>query len=332
MSKRIEWVDVYKGFLITLVVLGHSLQEVYLSNNMDFTSDWLRNIIYSFHMPAFMAMSGYLVFSLNRKNNIGTIIKKRFKQLIIPLLIWTVAIAFVKKTSYLGLILYPNNGYWFLWALFFIIVIFNLIDLTCNKLHVKQEIGMLVAVIVLTITQTVVPNPKFLGYEYIAYYFPFYIMGYYANKYKDRLPRSIILICITFVLWFIMACFWTPNDLPVFLERITFVPSKLLQLSYRMIVPVIFVFAMYLLASRLKEYTNPIWRAFMYIGEISLGIYLVHMVMKRYMAKWLVDYFDSWPMGLHITIEFLTLITLSILIVKLLQKCEYSNRWLLGKF
>lgn len=62
MEKRIEWVDVYKGVLILLVVLAHSLQEVYKVCGIDFTSDGFRNMIYSFHMPAFMAMSGYLVY------------------------------------------------------------------------------------------------------------------------------------------------------------------------------------------------------------------------------------------------------------------------------
>lgn len=68
MTKRIEWVDVVKGLLILTVILGHSIQESLLVRGISFESDFWRNIIYSFHMPAFMAMSGYLVF---RQSSVG---------------------------------------------------------------------------------------------------------------------------------------------------------------------------------------------------------------------------------------------------------------------
>lgn len=329
---RVGWIDVYKGMLIIFVVLGHSLQEIYTANQIDFTTSWFRNIIYSFHMPAFMAMSGYLVYRINAKYDIIEIIKKRFLQLIVPLLLWTGIMAFVKDSDYIDLILYPNNGYWFLWALFFIIMLFNVVNYICEKTHTKQELGMFLTVIALIILQLAIPDPKFLGYEYIAYYFPFYIMGYYANKYKDRLPKSLILVCALFILWFIMACYWTPNDLPFFLEKVKFIPSKLLQMMYRISVPVIFVIAMYLLAPRLEGSDSGLWKILVDIGQISLGIYLVHMVIKRYLTTWLISSFDSLPMACHIAIEFILLTILSVAIVKLIQKWRFSNKWLLGRF
>ena len=49
MTKRIEWIDIAKGIGIILVVIGHISQiEV------------LNDIIYSFHMPLFFIISGYL--------------------------------------------------------------------------------------------------------------------------------------------------------------------------------------------------------------------------------------------------------------------------------
>lgn len=55
--KRILWADRLKGLLIVLVVLGHAIQQVLGSGCF---SNHLWNIIYSFHMPTFMAVSGYL--------------------------------------------------------------------------------------------------------------------------------------------------------------------------------------------------------------------------------------------------------------------------------
>lgn len=65
MTKRIEWADALKGFLILMVVLGHSIQSVCQQTDMDFLQNYFWNLIYSFHMPAFMAVSGYLSFKSN---------------------------------------------------------------------------------------------------------------------------------------------------------------------------------------------------------------------------------------------------------------------------
>lgn len=57
-TQRLVWADSLKGILILLVVLGHAIQGVYTDN---VETDRLWNVIYSFHMPAFFAISGYFV-------------------------------------------------------------------------------------------------------------------------------------------------------------------------------------------------------------------------------------------------------------------------------
>ncbi|ROT03695.1 hypothetical protein ED388_12660 [Muribaculaceae bacterium Isolate-007 (NCI)] len=47
------YIDCLKGFAIFLVVLGHVVQ------NYNLMDSWIFRIIYSFHMPLFMFMSGY---------------------------------------------------------------------------------------------------------------------------------------------------------------------------------------------------------------------------------------------------------------------------------
>ncbi len=58
-KKRLIWVDALKGLLILLVILGHAIQK---ELGADCEQSRLWNIIYSFHMPAFMAVSGWLVY------------------------------------------------------------------------------------------------------------------------------------------------------------------------------------------------------------------------------------------------------------------------------
>lgn len=59
LSFRFIWADSLKGWLMLLVILGHAIQSV-LGGDCD--SNHLWNLIYSFHMPAFMAISGWLAY------------------------------------------------------------------------------------------------------------------------------------------------------------------------------------------------------------------------------------------------------------------------------
>ena len=61
--KRLLWLDSLKGWLILLVVLGHAIQYSMVGSCED---NHLWNIIYSFHMPAFMAVSGYVAYRPGR--------------------------------------------------------------------------------------------------------------------------------------------------------------------------------------------------------------------------------------------------------------------------
>lgn len=70
--KHVQWVDYAKVIGIYSVVLGHTALYTPLTN-------W----IYTFSMPLFFFLSGYL-FSFERNPSFGPFVSKRFRQLIIP--------------------------------------------------------------------------------------------------------------------------------------------------------------------------------------------------------------------------------------------------------
>lgn len=86
-KQRLIWADSLKGWLMVLVVLGHAIQYVMPEGCFN---NRLWNIIYSFHMPAFMAISGWFAFKPSKpKEGNFNIIQRRFCQLIIPFILWT---------------------------------------------------------------------------------------------------------------------------------------------------------------------------------------------------------------------------------------------------
>ena len=80
VKNRIEWIDYSKGILIILVIAGHAIPE------FDLHLDYLAHFIYSFHMPAFFILSGYL-FRYKKDINTVEFAKKKAKQLLIPYII-----------------------------------------------------------------------------------------------------------------------------------------------------------------------------------------------------------------------------------------------------
>ncbi len=227
--------------------------------------------------------------------------------------------------------LYPNKGYWFLWALFFIALFFNFTNFISERVGIKQDLWIFVVAILLVFFQLQIRNTKIFGYEYIAYYFIFYVLGYYANKYQRFLPKQELLICGCFFLWLLMACFWTPNDIPFILKDVHFIPSQLLQLCYRMLTPMVFLVWMYSVAPKIKVGNSWIWKLLIEFGQISLGIYVVHMVVKNLFAQKLYETVPIGPFWLHVVIEFIILTVFSIVVVRLILKSNVLAKWLLGK-
>ena len=105
--------DNYKVLLIALVVMGHFIELSYRNNDFLYTVKWL---IVSFHMPAFIFISGY--FS-KRDLPLKTLIQKLLiPYLVYELLYYALYTFIIEKPTELYL-LYPKFSLWYIQALFF---------------------------------------------------------------------------------------------------------------------------------------------------------------------------------------------------------------------
>lgn len=145
-TKRLSWLDSLRGFGIILITLGHlgcfELLERYL---------------YSFHVPLFFFISGYLY----RRGTVPLkdYIKKKTDTIFIPFVAWTVLSTMVNVV--LGYNLQPliekalticgkltwNSPLWFLLVLYFVEILFALLDRLNQRTYFKAII-MVVSLIV----------------------------------------------------------------------------------------------------------------------------------------------------------------------------------------
>jgi fucose 4-O-acetylase-like acetyltransferase len=87
MDKRETWVDVVKGIAIYMVVFGHCIQYA-TPIDYDYEGSILFRLIYGFHMPLFMLISGYLFWISLQKYTFKSGIIAKVKGIMVPCLSW----------------------------------------------------------------------------------------------------------------------------------------------------------------------------------------------------------------------------------------------------
>ena len=180
-------IDILKCIAIIMVVLGHCIQfgcgAEYCTEKGYYTSIIFK-YIYSFHMPLFALISGYLFYYSVSKRNIIQILQNRVKGILIPILGWQmvinifIALQRILRTHQIAEVLYLIKGYrgiinnmWFLWAM----LVCSCIVIICHYAFKDNIISYIVAVL-----------GTFFIYDYNMelwlWLLPFFIIGYLANK------------------------------------------------------------------------------------------------------------------------------------------------------
>lgn len=133
--KRYESIDIARSFAIILVVIGHFKSE-YLPR---FYNDIVIGVIYMFHMPLFMFVSGFLYQATRRPITYRKFIEGKFRRLMVPYFTVSILLILLKIgmsgilplehpvtwKSFVEILYYPSAGYflWFIWALWWMMVI-----------------------------------------------------------------------------------------------------------------------------------------------------------------------------------------------------------------
>lgn len=228
MASKLKQVSFLSVFAMILVVIGHS------DITLDFKNLWIFKWAYTFHMPLFFLISGFLFAYTNPKGavlNYKAFIIKKTKRLLVPY-IFVSSIIFIIKSllinteqmqhplsfslhSYFDMLFIHSVGFtWFLPALFVTFLIFLLLrKLFYNKY--LQYAGLIICFAFNLI------NPQILFFRIgdAIYYSVFFALGiiYCNNKlsidlflkrYMDIIcPLSLILSMLLIPIPFIAAMF-----------------------------------------------------------------------------------------------------------------------------
>lgn len=209
-TNRLRYIDFAKGVAILLVVMGHIVQY----NLKGDSANKIFNFIYSFHMPLFFFLSGY-VAALRYEGvcfeRVLTFIKKKFISLLVPFLTWGFLLnlllcRFPISESLLQLnllVTHPDRGPWFLFTLFIIQAAFLGVRLCVSYFKECEQLAEYFLVVFFIVLIGIIGMMTHNNYIN-PYYSMAFFAGYFYNKKLAGECKNYILF-VSFVLFAILS-------------------------------------------------------------------------------------------------------------------------------
>ena len=307
-DNRIQYLDVTKAVAIILVIIGHAIQY---SNGMTyrtseaFYSNLVFKMIYSFHMPLFMLVSGYFTWGSYQRHGGKKTLINRIKDLAPPILFWGTVLCLLDLLSHE----YSTNrliGNYTGTLWFFISII---LCTTCIAICERSQ-HSLVWYLCIFVVIHLTPGLQLHKFMYV-----FFIAGFLKAKSASTHKSQIKEIAITFCCLCAWACcvFVYSNNMYIYKTGLTIVPPwAQLPLLEQLKVDIIrylagFAGSMFLIGlCKCVCNKTSIPQLILTIGKNTKEIYIIQMIaFVRVVSKITSDY--QWNLIRTIIISLLML-------------------------
>lgn len=290
-SRDTYW-DFLKGIAIFLVLLGHSIQyggggQWYSSGS--YFDCFLFELIYSFHMPLFIFISGFFFQKSINKYQPKVLLLKKIKSLLIPITSFATLYLFFRVfvQHYHFTLSLAFNTYittlWYLWTYLYCCIVTILIHRYWGD---RWYIYIVTCFLSLFL-------PNVYNFDAYTFLYPFFLLGYFTKKegymtvIKSLKPHYLIAVFFSFVvllLFWNKDCFYYNSGtsiLPSMVEsNLGGVLSQIVINTYRLLcglLGVIIVLYLSLQFCRLMEEKRKalvlIQEFFVHLGLVSMGVY-----------------------------------------------------------
>ena len=347
-TDRSIYIDVVKAFSIILVVIGHNIQfgcgEFFLSEQLFYDSR-LYQVIYSFHMPLFTIISGYLFYYTAKKYPVKRIIINKTRGLLLPVISWSsipvsIILAKVGINGNIGWDLIPlilstvYHNLWFLWAILFCVLVTLVVKYICKDSTIVY--GVLVVLFLIT--------PDFYNFHLYKYVYPYFVVGYFGAKVgiKDRIKNhqkmESIVVCVLVLSYLTLIQFFSKETF-IYTTKISILNrggDTFRQINidmYRYIIGFIGVGAVLLLLMDLCRHireNSVIEKVLCYIGRNSMGIYIIDSILVQYLLHRICKRFNGFNI-LCILIESVLIIIIALGCSEIIRRCRILSLFLFGE-
>ncbi len=334
-------VDILRGIAMLMVVLGHTLTGV----TSDASNSLLFNIIWSLQMPLFILISGYVVKYRKRISTAKELwhdIKKRTIAYLFPWIMWMFLVrGVVFKESYFLDIKYilwhMDSGYWFLFTIWVISVIFALSDFIANKIlnpsaKIKNAILKLFCYLVFMALLVLIGYKfglSFLGMKLTLYYMPFYFAGYLYGQFDEKIKSfkfgSItieVIVATCLIAWFVLLMRFNLYN----------IDESVFGIGLRVIISLCGCIAICGLVSEFIVLKDFIYKdKIAWFGTHSLEIYLTHYKVLNLVKPTNCYGIASIEGVMYSLVNFCITMILAVVVIKLLNSNRYTKAVLFCK-
>ena len=345
MKKRNAYLDLLKAINILLVILGHCIQYGSGSDYSQgtFFENPVFKFIYSFHMPMFMLVSGYLFSCSLDCSRWDKLLLRKARQLLIPLLCWSALLLGIDCCRVLtGMSSDPLTlpwaarklasgfiyGPWFLWAIWWC---------SLAVILVRKFFRDSVPVYLLCTALTFV-IPDILNLALYKYMWPYFLLGHlfrthdWQSKWEKCWQSRKTRLCV-FLLFVLLLCFYN-TDSYIYTSGYTILGKDALgQISidlYRFAVGLTGSIAVMYGISAMTHVLPEKPKTFLaYIGQNTLGIYLISSQLLTGMLAAVTRDFGGVNY-LYILLETLAILCISLLLNAAIKKSKWAGQLLLG--
>lgn len=316
---RIAELDFLKGVAIICVVIGHVHLFTFPRGGYD---EMCYEFIYSFHMPLFMFISGFLAIktpppTLTTSEFVtkGVIISK-FKRLVIPCVFWQIITHVIRNDFSIHNVI---DEYWYLKCLFVYVLLFNVICLFC-----KKDLALLICLLITFILP---------GCWNLCFMFPFFMLGAFFKSYNifEMINKKyFIFLLFSCLFYFILYLFWN-GEMSVDRSRFRLFRYTstyyydLYCLFFRTILGTSAILLFYSLSHIiLKKYKMNLLKN---IGQYSLEIYLTHSIFV-YLFR---DVYLGFGKNVNIVILSIIIVAISYLSSYMFNRIPFVGKFFMGR-
>lgn len=340
MNQRSVFIDLSKGVLILLVLLGHSIQYASGKECLSagtFYGNWAFRLIYGFHMPCFMAISGFLFCFAVESKSVWEIFVNKIRTLLVPIFSFALIVWLLQFHSDYSLedqirsyLSCTRFTLWFLWALFYC----SMGVLVVNRVAKDN----LIVYLLLIIGSFLTPDKWYS--ELYKFMFPCFLFGYFANKGKwiEFFKKNVkVIACVTAALYVVAMFVYYDADTYVYmsgsciLSKGTVNWHQLFVNVYRTLVgicgSVAFLSVLFLVFNKFQGDGKQV-KCFATLGTMTMGIYCF----QSYFWLLYFEYVD-WmvkPVFLNQLLAFLASLAVSWLITLAVKRVKVLNVLFLG--
>lgn len=292
--KRDLTIDTLKGFLVLLVIFGHLIGSLKVIGG-----EPIWNLIYTFHMPLFVLVSGY--FSRRDRLKCSTIIRP----LLVFQLINVIALSILGHKFTYTYLLIPH---WTLWYLLSLVSWRFILKYIPKGLLNRPYVSLGITIIAALIIGVVFPYGRILSIQRTITFLPYFLMGYYfrTNSIKQKLWSNTISKCLLIVICFVVILGCYPSNASILLRgadpySIQDLPAKM----FLLLCTLVCVYSLWNLKCEVLCLAK--------IGKDSLFYYLYHGLIIQFFIVPVVGRFNL-PTGLlGVALYFLLLLFITYL-------------------